>query len=169
MDGHETPPVDFFLGPGHIYLSHEPTLISTVVGSSVAVSLWDSNKQHGGMAHFLYPVTQDRRRATAQYGNVAVKCLVTMFLDQGIPVKALRAQIFGGAQMAPADCMRIARENVQVARKVLRNQRITILSEDTGGSMGRKIVYNTQRNEAIVYKVHTLRRGDWYPYVRDGR
>ena len=33
------------------------------------------------MAHFLYPFTGDRYRATAQYGNVAIKYLVTMFLD----------------------------------------------------------------------------------------
>jgi chemotaxis protein CheD len=121
------------------------------------------------MAHFLYPFTGDRYRATAQYGNVAIKYLVTMFLDLGALEKNLRAQIFGGALMAPADCMRIAKENVQMARKILRSHRINIVSEDTGGNMGRKIVYNTQKNEAIVYKVNTLRQGDWYPYIHEGR
>ena len=71
--------------------------------------------------------------------------------------------------MAPADCTRIARENVQMARKILRSHRIKIISEDTGGNMGRKIVYNTQRNEAVVYKVNNLRQGDWYPYIPEGR
>ncbi len=143
--------------------------MSTVVGSCVAVSIWESKKEIGGMAHFLYPFTGDRRRATAQYGNVAVKYLVAMFLEQGGKVKNLRAQIFGGALMAPVDCIRIAKENVQMARKILRSHHISIASEDTGGNMGRKIVYNTQRNEAIVYKVNTLRQGDWYPYIQEGR
>lgn len=47
--------------------------------------------------------------------------------------------------------------------------RIKIISEDIAGNMGRKIVYNTERNEAIVYKVNKLRSGDWYPYVNEGR
>lgn len=169
MNGHDAPLIDFYLSPGHIYLSHEPALVSTVVGSCVAVSLWDSKKGYGGMAHFLYPFTGDRYRATAQYGNVAIKYLVSMFLDLGVPEKNLQAQIFGGALLAPADCMRIAKENVQMARKILRSHRINIVSEDTGGNMGRKIVYNTQRNEAVVYKVNTLRQGDWYPYIHEGR
>lgn len=169
MNENDVPLIDFYLSPGHIYVSHEPALVSTVVGSSVAVSLWDNKREYGGMAHFLYPFTDDRCRTTAQYGNVAVKYLVTMFLDHGVQEKSLRAQIFGGALSAPADCMRIAKENIQMTRKVLRNHRISIVSEDTGGAMGRKIVFNTQRNEAIVYKVNTLRQGDWYPYIREGR
>jgi len=169
MNGNDVPLIDFYLSPGHIYMSHEPALVSTVVGSCVAVSLWDSKKEIGGMAHFLYPFTENRHRATAQYGNAAVKYMVRMFLDFGAQEKNLRAQIFGGALMAPADCMRIAKENVQMARKILRSHRINIVSEDTGGNMGRKIVYNTQRNEAAIYKVNTLRQGDWYPYIHEGR
>lgn len=144
-------------------------MVSAVVGSCVAVSLWDSKKAYGGMAHFLYPFTQDRRRATAQYGNVAVKYLVKMFLDLGGQERNLRAQIFGGAQLAPADCIRVAKENVQIARKILKSHRISVVSEDTGGTLGRKVVYHTQRNEAIVYKVGALRKGDWYPYIVEGR
>jgi len=92
-----------------------------------------------------------------------------MFLDLGVPEKHLRAQIFGGALSAPAECMKIAKENVQMARKILRSHRVSIVSEDTGGNMGRKIVYNTQKNEAVIYKVNNIRQGDWYPYVHEGR
>ena len=169
MNGTDAPLIDFYLAPGHIYLSHEPSLVSTVVGSCTAVSLWDSKKQYGGMAHFLYPFTGDRYKATAQYGNVAVKCLVTMLLEAGAKEKNLRAQIFGGALSTSSDCIKIAKENIKIAKKILRSYRINIISEDTGGNMGRKIVYNTHKNEAIVYKVNTLRQGDWYPYVYEGR
>jgi chemotaxis protein CheD len=169
MKNNDVALIDFYLLPGHIYLSHEPTLVSTVVGSCTAVSLWDVEKKYGGMAHFLYPLTVDRHKATAQYGNVAVKCLVMMFLESGVKEQNLRAQIFGGALSPDRDCTRIARENIQIARKILRSYHIGIISEDTGGNMGRKIVYNTHTNEAIVYKVNTLRQGDWYPYMYEGR
>ena len=56
-----------------------------------------------------------------------------------------------------------------MARRFLAKHGIKIISEDTGGNMGRKIVYNSLTNEAIIYKVHNLRRGDWYPYVEEDR
>lgn len=169
MKGRDVSLIDYYLAPGHIYLSHEPARISTVLGSCVAVSLWDSKKEYGGMAHFLYPFVADRKKATAQYGNVAIKYLIDMFLEAGAREKDLSAQIFGGALSGAGDCAKIARENISAARKVLRAYRIKIISEDIAGNMGRKIVYNTQRNEAIVYKVNKLRSGDWYPYVNEGR
>lgn len=56
-----------------------------------------------------------------------------------------------------------------VAKRFLAKHGIKIISDDTGGNMGRKIVYNSLTNEAIIYKVHNLRRGDWYPYVQEDR
>jgi chemotaxis protein CheD len=168
MCGKESPLIDCFLPPGHIYLGRKPSLIWTVLGSCVAVALWDSRKAIGGMAHFLYPFTEDRRHATAEYGNVAVRCLVKMFLEKNAQAKDLRAQIFGGAVSGATECAKIAEENVRTARMILRRAHIVIGSEDTGGRMGRKIVFNTKSNEAVVYKVNEIREDDWYPYGHEG-
>jgi len=144
-------------------------LISTVVGSCVAVSLWDCRKEYGAMAHYLYPVTEDRSQASAQYGNVAILYLIKLFLAEGSKIKNLKAQVFGGAINPAGGCERIGSENVRIAEKLLARKRIPVVSEDVGGMMGRKIVYNTFQNEAVVYKVNQLRKGDWYPYIQEGR
>ena len=169
MNGRDLPLIDYYLCPGDIYLSREPTLVSTVLGSAVAVALWDRERMLGGMAHFLYPFTADGCEATANYGNVAVRGLVKMLLDDGAWEKNLKAQLFGGAISESADCTKIARENIQMARMILRSRHIAVLSEDTGGDMGRKVVYNTHTNETLVYKVNLLRQEDWYPYNYDGK
>lgn len=150
-------------------MSHEPTRISTVLGSGVAVSIWDSKKKYGGMANYLYPSAEKRPEMTAMYGNVAVRCLIGMFLESGSQAKNMRAQIFGGAGNASLECVKAARENIRIARSILREQRIKTISEDVGGSMGRKIVYNNFKNEGVVYKVNVLRSGDWYPYIHRSR
>ncbi len=160
---------DYYLSPGFIYVSEEPSLISTVVGSCVAVSLWDAKRECGAMAHFLYPATDERSQASAKYGNVAINYLIKLFLADGSKIKNLKAQIFGGAISPAGDCERVGPENVRAAKKILVRRKIPIVSEDVGGSMGRKIVYNTLKNEAIVYKVNQLRKGDWYPYIQEGR
>lgn len=170
---HETNPPSFqeyFLRPGYIYISRVPTLVSTVLGSCVAVVLWDKKQELGGMNHFLYPVTRDAREATPQFGNVGVKALLRFFLEEGSRKGDLEAQVFGGAHPEGGDheVMEIGRCNVDVGRQVLLRNGIPIVSEDVGGTKGRKVVYNTKTNEVAVFRVDRLRDSDWYPY-REGR
>ncbi|MBU3952124.1 MAG: hypothetical protein KJ658_08280, partial [Proteobacteria bacterium] len=58
--------------------------------------------------------------------------------------------------------------NVKTARNILNQKQIKISSEDVGGQLGRKIVFNTLNNEILILKVGRLRDSDWYPY-EDGR
>jgi len=160
---------DYFLLPGYVYMSKDSSLISTVVGSCVAVSLWDYKKESGGMAHFLYPMIKDKSQAVVLYGNVAISCMIKLLIGEGSKLEHLTAQIFGGAINPLGGCERIGVENVRIAQKLLTSKHIPITSEDTGGTMGRKIVYNTLHNEAIVYKVNKLRQSDWYPYIQGDR
>jgi chemotaxis protein CheD len=160
---------DYFLVPGYVYMSRESSLISTVVGSCVAVSLWDCEKALGGMANFLYPVVKDKSQAVVLYGNVAISSMIKLFIGEGSRPEHLTAQIFGGAVNPLGGCEEIGLENIRVAQKLLASKRIPVTSEDIGGTMGRKIVYNTLYNEAIVYKVNRLRKSDWYPYMQEDR
>jgi chemotaxis protein CheD len=163
------PSCEYFLLPGYIFMSPEPYLISTVVGSSVAVALWDADSKLGGMLSFLYPFRESSAESTAIYGNVAITYMVRMFREEGAKKKNLRSQIFGGAESDCCEADQIAHENVKMARSVLKKHGIKVISEDVGGRLGRKIVYNTFQNEALIYKVNTLRNSDWYPYDGQGR
>ena len=157
---------EYFLRPGYIYLSKLPTLISTVLGSCVAVALWDKKREYGGMNHYLYPLTRNSKEATAQYGNVAVKALVRLFVEEGSNRKDLEAQIFGGAHLAdsPGEAVEISHKNIDICRQVLAMSKIPIVSEDVGGTKGRKVVYNSLTNDVAVFRVEKLRESDWYPY-----
>jgi chemotaxis protein CheD len=155
---------NYFLKPGYIFVPEEPHIISAVVGSSVAVSLFDRKKRAGGMNLFHFPLITERRNATALYGNVATLTLVTLMLGQGSRSDDLEAQIFGGAFSRDASDKDIGRENISVARRVLAKKRISVISEDVGGEKGRKIIFNTFTHEIAVLKVDALRSADWYPY-----
>jgi chemotaxis protein CheD len=160
---------DYFLLPGYVYISKDSSLISTVVGSCVAVSLWDYEKELGAMANFLYPIVKDKSQAVVSYGNIAITCMIKLFIGEGSKLEHLTAQVFGGAINPLGGCEKIGLENVHIAQKLLASKHIPITSEDVGGTMGRKIVYNTLYNEAIVYKVNKLRKSDWYPYIQEDR
>ena len=159
---------EYQLKPGFIFLSREPVVISAVLGSCVAVSLWNDKVFCGGMVHYLYPQAGKGLPPTAKYGNVAVAHLAGMFFQEGALKETIKAQLFGGASNGKRN-KAVAEENIAIARQVLSRLGIKVVSEDVGGDMGRKLIYNTMTNEAIVYKTNQLRKGDWYPYHHAGR
>ncbi len=119
------------------------------------------------MNHFQFPGIRKKNKATARYGNVAIPHLIRMMLAEGSKTKNLEAQIFGGAAGPEISTNHIGSENIKVARRILANKQIRIVSEDVGGEKGRKIVFNTGTNEIAVLKVDKIRKGDWYPYQSD--
>lgn len=158
---------EYFLRPGFIFLSRMPIIISSVLGSAVAVALWDEKSCFGGLAHYLYPIAVRKDEATAQYGDAAILHLSKMFKQEGSAKTDMKAQIFGGAANEDSECKTVAGNNIATARRMLERLKIKIISEDVGGNMGRKLVYNSSTNEAIICKVKKLRGGDWYPYSDD--
>ncbi|WDP92701.1 MAG: chemotaxis protein CheD [Desulfobacter sp.] len=159
--------LDYFLRPGFIYLPEKPTVISTVLGSSVSVSLYDKRLKTGGMNHFLFPHAGTGQKTTALYGNIAVPVLIRMMMENGSKRAHLEAQIFGGAFNQEISPMDIGRDNLRTARDILTRKQIKIVSEDVGGIKGRKVVFNTNSYEIGILKVDRLRESDWYPYDGD--
>ncbi len=157
-------PFDYFLEPGYIYVTARPTHISAVLGSCVAVCVYDRKNNVAGMNHFQYPVAPDKDHATARYGDVSTRALIRMMIEEGSKLRHLEAQIFGGGYNTGISNKNIGRENVMVARRVLAKERVKVVSEDIGGEKGRKVVFQTGANQIAVIKVDRIRKGDWYPY-----
>ena len=160
-------PTNYFLEQGYIFVSTRPAVISAVLGSCVAVALYDRKRMVGGMNHFQLPCAQEKQQATARYGDAATLALIRIMISNGSKTKHLEAQIFGGAYDRGVCPRNIGRENAMIARKILRKHRIRITSEDVGGEMGRKVVFQTDSNKTAVLKVDKLRKSDWYPYEDD--
>jgi len=160
---HEMEVCRYHLQPGYILTTPDPTVITTVVGSCVAVCLFDRRHKTGGMNHFLYPKPGRRERTTPCFGSVALIALIRMMMAQGSRLQDMEAQIFGGGRR-PHDLADMGGRNVRLARNLLRKKGIPVVSEDVGGCLGRRVVFHTATNEAIVMKTRKIRQGDFYPY-----
>jgi chemotaxis protein CheD len=153
----------YHLNPGYIYISGTPTIISTVLGSCVAICMHDRVINYGGMNHYLLPKKGKNDQPTARYGDVSIMKLYKTFLEFGSNPVNLTAHIIGGAYLENSrDSKAIADENVEISRVFLNNLRIKIISEDTGGTMGRKLIYFTEFNEIFVAKLQKIRTTDFY-------
>jgi len=151
----------YFLQPGYILVSKDPYLISTVLGSCIAVCLWDSVQKFGGMNHYLYARTFNNIR-NSQSGNVSIPYMIKLLIDLGAQKHNLKAHIIGGAQNREMQSSTIGRDNIKIAEKILGDNYIDIVTVDVGGDMGRKVTFDNYSGEVVVYKVNSLRRCDWY-------
>lgn len=157
---------EYHLKAGYIFFTTDPTIIMTVLGTSVAVALYDRNGQVGGMNHFVYPWMQAEIQPTAIYARPAVVQLLRMFHSLGTPLGELEAHIIGGGVPDGADeeIARTARNNVEAAAHLLEQYQIPIAGQEVGGRHGRKVLFNTSTGELVIAKVERIRKGDWFPF-----
>jgi len=150
----------FFLHPGYIYASKESLFLNTVLGSCVAVALWDSRLAFGGMCHFMYPYQEGNAR-NARYGDVALPYLVRLLQELGSDKADLLAHVVGGGINRELGSS-IGGSNAKVAEELLIHQGIELVTLDVGGSVGKKISFNTSTGELLVYTTTRIRDDDWY-------
>ena len=150
----------YFLQPGYIYANREAVFLNTVLGSCVAVALWDRKLQFGGMCHFIYPV-QGKNSRNAQYGDVSIPYLVHLMRDLGSKKSDLMAHVVGGG-VNPDFNSYIGEKNAKLAEEILKKLQIDITTLDVGGSVGKKTSFNTLTGELLVYTTTRIRDDDWY-------
>lgn len=143
-----------YLHGGQIVATKEPTQITSILGSCIAVCLWDPRLGIGGMNHYLLPFGHRHEDLkSARYGNVAIPMLIEQLVDLGANVKRLQAKVFGGASSinpGKPGVHHVGARNAEAAQELLLERRIPIVSHDTGGANGRKVIFHTNTGEAWV-------------------
>jgi chemotaxis protein CheD len=141
-----------YLMPGNIFVHPDEYTVTTVLGSCVSVCLWDSVRQLGGINHFMLPLWNGDGLASPRYGNIAIAKLIEKMLDIGADRGTLKAKIFGGGDVlrVTSAFMNIGARNVVLAQDILRDERIPVISADTGGKNGRKLLFNTRTGVVLV-------------------
>lgn len=143
-----------FLHPGTLFVSKGLTTVSTILGSCVAVCLWDGVRRIGGINHYLLPFWNGDGLATPRYGNVAINRLLERMEMQGAHRPEIVAKVFGGAKInrEAGGLFLVGERNIQVAWELLRELEIPVAGYDVGGVRGRKVVFDTSTGIVQVTK-----------------
>ena len=148
---------------GHLAYSEDPAFLCAVCGNGVIVTLRDRVLCIGGMAHVVYAKIEPQDRPTNFYVDHALHSLFKVLSDLGSSSgRHFEAQIFGGGHQNGLGKKR-AEDCVRKIRKILRDRKISIISEDVGGTLGRKIIFNTHNGDTAAIKTSRIRRMDWLP------
>ncbi len=141
-----------FIHVGEICVGVKPTEISTILGSCVAVCLYDSVEQMGGMNHYLVPLWNDNGLQSPKYGNISIPKLIDNMLNIGCQKHNIEAKIFGGGNVidVSSESMMIGRKNILIAKEMLREYGIKISAQDVGGNRGRRILMRSDTGKILL-------------------
>ena len=138
-----------FLYPSTLFASKEPYVVKTILGSCVAICLWDPVTRIGGINHYMLPNWNGNDLASPKYGNIAIDKLLEKMGQLGARRENLKAKIFGGGELieSGANGTLIGERNIRVARLILEEKKIPVVASSTGGRKGRKILFFTDNGE----------------------
>jgi len=141
-----------YLYPATLFVSTSPVQIHTILGSCVAVCLFDHVHKIGGMNHFMLPLWNGQGLASPKYGNIAINKLVSKMLSLGCLKNNLKAKVFGGSEVLGTETnhFKIGERNIELALSMLKELSIPVISSDMGGKQGRKIKFYTLTSEVTL-------------------
>ncbi len=144
---------------GEIFATKVPHEICTVLGSCVAVCLWDPDLSAGGMNHFMLPEYKGSGEASNKYGDIAIISLIQRMESLGSRKGGLKAKIYGGGSLLSQSgrgVLDVGQQNINIAMKVLQSEGISIVSRHVGDFHGRKLRFNTNSGSLTISMVDSL-------------
>lgn len=135
--------------------------LSTLLGSCVAVCLFDPQLRLGGINHFMLP---DMGRGNKHgdvdsllSGNFAMEALLNALLGKGAKKVRLQAKAFGGGTIIDTDpgAMSIGMRNANFAKEWLQREGIPLLASDFLGPWSRKVVFLPTSGDAFCKRMVT--------------
>jgi len=165
--------VEIFLQPGEFYWGESDVRIRTILGSCVAICLWNSRRQSGGMCHFLLPgntkgevyTDKEKKRDIARYSEDAMGLFLKEIQKNGSNPREYDAKIFGGGcllcdENGEEDREGVGRRNIQSAKDLLGKNGFRLVAEDVGGNYHRKIFFDLWNGEVWMKKTRYAKNGD---------
>lgn len=137
---------------GDIFASREPAEVETVLGSCIAVCLFDPIALVGGMNHFMLPKGNPEDPEPARFGEHAMHGLIEKIRLIGGRAERLQAKIFGAASVLQMDeswiCVPCV--NRKFARKYLEAFHIPLVGERLGGNLPLRVRMFTNTGKVLV-------------------
>jgi len=144
--------VNRFIRIGEIGFGIDPDCLRTFVGSCVAIVLHDPVNRAAALAHVQLPTSTDQPTLElGRYADTAVPELVRQLRQRSRLEISLVAHMVGGADMFPVTQARsVGRLNTAAVKALLLSQRIPILTEDCGGNLARRLVFDVRTGKLQI-------------------
>ena len=150
------------ISPGEYYFTASDMLIVTVLGSCVSACIRDKKTGIGGMNHFMLPDSAKADKdspvsESMRYGTYAMEVLINELIRNGARRENLEAKIFGGGNVLRSfTANNVGERNAAFVKKFLKDEGISISSEDLLDIYPRKVYFFPKTGKVLVKKLKQL-------------
>ena len=146
-----------YLKPGDLYHGERPATVSTILGSCVAVTLFDPGTGVGSICHAMLPRNPSLRGGeTFRYVDSSIFSMMERFRALGIRKNEMEVKLFGGADVLEyhgESGLSVGRQNIEIALEVIAEVGLRLIVSDVGGKVGRKLRFYTHTGEVLLKRM----------------
>ncbi len=149
-----------YLKPGELFMSREPSLVSTVLGSCVSITVYSPTCRLGAICHALLP--SGSLKEGFRFVDSTLDYMVSEIRRQGAHLPGCQVKLFGGADVLLPNDQRgnrlsVGQQNILAARGRLERHGITPMAVDVGGIHGRKLYFDSRTGHVYLKKMNKSR------------
>ena len=143
------------VGMSEMKIASPPTILTTTVGSCIALCMYARRFHIGGMAHIVLPTNNGLKDEDSpfKFADTAVPGLASALRSKGVKHYSLEAKIAGGANMFSMidnPVLNIGKKNIAMVKTVLAREKIPLVAEDVGGTCGRRIEFDVSSGKLKI-------------------
>ena len=147
---------NIFLKPGEVVVARKPVLVSTVLGSCIAVTMFEPTCGVGAICHAMLPKNPGKGDILL-YVDTALQEMHRKIMKYGSG-NNLVVKMFGGAKVLSStnslsQILTVGEQNVCCAFKVLESLRLEVVAKDVGGIRGRKLYFSTVNGDVYLKRM----------------
>jgi chemotaxis protein CheD len=158
------------LKPGEVYFSEKPELVSIILGSCVAVIMFNPRLKRSAICHSMLPHDSKKHPETRpqpddfKYLDQAFNTMYDWFVHRDIKDHEIIVKVFGGGKVLQFSDYRfrhrygvngksIGTQNIDAALRLILNKNLKIAAIDAGGDIGRKLFFYTHTGDVLLKRV----------------
>jgi len=151
--------LNIYLKPAEVHITDRPTIIATVLGSCVAVVMFNERTGMAGMCHAMLPFNGGTNgHDPYRYVDSSIEYMIRRFESHGIRRNEIKVKLFGGADVLyymeeDKERHTVGKKNVAKALEIINSEKLNLLMSDVGGTSGRKIFFFTHTGEILLKRL----------------
>lgn len=148
--------------PGEFFVSREPMVVYTVLGSCISACIRDPLAGVGGMNHFMLPAPKEHQSGDAwggestRYGSFAMEQLINGILSRGGTKQRLEIKLFGAGKIYEGN-IDVGARNTEWVLHYLQEEGLPIAKRDLGDVFPRKVYYFTDSGRVLMKKIKKIK------------
>ena len=146
--------------PGEFFVSGDPMIVYTVLGSCISACVRDPIAGVGGMNHFMLPKPKeggcDSWGESTRYGSYAMESLINGILKRGGVKSRLEVKLFGAGKIYDGN-IDVGARNAEWVLEYLRAEGLSACKTDLGDMYPRKVYYFTESGRVLLKKLERLK------------